>query len=883
MKKIYRIAALLSVVTFAVSGCVEENLEPVKPNKPANNGDEILFGARAGFEDSDPATRTEYSGDDSYQVNGVSYERIDWVTGDKIEIHCPEAINGPTSHYDVVDIASGDEKAGDSGKGSDYASLLRVGTSGLQWNGDGEHTFYAMYPSSLMHTEDPSKTVESGVYMDVSGENVLVKNVLVKGFIPNVQNPVGELEYDSQTKTYTAKPDMNFAYMVAKSTATREAGNVSLSFVPIVTAVEVELKNNTGATISIGEIQIKANEPVAGSFSADLTDWTGTYPECSYIDGSESYNLINITTRVERDGLRIPVPLQAGETLKFTVFLLPGSDDDMIKDISISLSVTGMGSKTKTLKGSEIKDNLKTRIKNLNLPELKVDGDDWMGQMDPKMDFKKLSLPGAGGAFTAGGSEGFRQQSLSFDKLWNLGIRAFEVVSDRPSSATASLGGQNVLCNKKSVSGTLAGLTGQNITVGKVLDELLKKVTTTKSKDAEGNEYLSETAVLILVYQPIGNSPERQPSQYISSLCVMLNENNRKANIIPYSSGLTLEQARGNVILVCRPNQNGEDASSVWGDVITALNNGSCNGNVTVVNGCGSGKDRWGARGYQVADRKRDFEQEAESYGVLWWTGWEWGDKVYPSDYYYDNYKVADDMSNNSSATTSENHVNWPAEAAEGLVRTGYDLVTVPYIEYYMQQGPLFTGALSDAVKRPAYNTMPTGSGDPEINFGFETNDSNTTCWYQDWARVLAEDKYQEGGRWNLASYSAINWFESYSEKESNVFTTFDMAISDNYSNYVFINSLCGYLAEGNQLNGQNVYSLVPSVGSAYGGDGGNIQGLANKLNPAFYKHLLNAGLETATGPTGIIMMDFISDDPAAGAAYYLPGAIVANNYKFND
>lgn len=875
MKKIYRIAALLSVVTFAVSGCVEENLEPVKPNKPANNGDEILFGARAGFENSDPDTKTAYSGA-TYNVGGTKYERIDWVADDKIEIYCPQAINGPTSHYDVVEVKAEDEEAGDSGTVSDYASLVRIGTSSLQWNGDGEHTFYAMYPSSLMHTEDPSKTVESGVYMDVSGENVLVK-----GFIPNVQNPVGELKYDSQTKTYTAKPDMNFAYMVAKSTATREAGNVSLSFVPIVTAVEVELKNNTGATISIGEIQIKADEPIAASFSADLTDWTGTYPECSYIDGSES-NLINITTRVERDGLRIPVPLQAGETLKFTVFLLPGSDDDMIKDLSISLSVTGMGSKTKTLEGSEIKDNLKTRIKNLNLPELKVDGDDWMGQMDPKMDFKKLSLPGAGGAFTAGGSEGFRQQSLSFDQLWNLGIRAFEVVSDRPSSATASLGGQDVLCNKKSVSGTLAGLTGQNITVGKVLDELLNKVKNTKSEDAEGHEYPTETAVLILVYQPIGGlrQPDRVPSDYISSLCVMLKENNRMANIIPYSSGLTLEQARGNVILVCRPNQKGEDDSSVWGDVTQALINGGCNDNVTVINGCGSGKDRWGARGYQVADRKRDFKQESEqSYG----SRWRWGDKEYTSDYYYDNYKVADDMSNNSRATTSENHVDWPANAAEGLVRTGYDLVTVPYIEYYMQQGPLFTGALSSAVKRPKSKSN-TDSGALEINFGFETNISGTTCWYQDWARVLEKNKYQEGGTWNwLFRYPAINWFESYLEKESNVFTTFDMAISDNYSNYVFINSLCGYLAEGNQLNGQNVYSLVPSVGSAYGGDGGNIQGLANKLNPAFYKHLLNAGLETATGPTGIIMMDFISDDPAAGAAYYLPGAIVANNYKFND
>lgn len=857
MKKIYRIAALLSVVTFAVSGCVEENLEPVKPNKPANNGDEILFGARAGFEDSDPATRTEYSGNDSYQVNGVSYERIDWVTGDQIEIHCPEAINGPTSHYDVVDIASGDEKEGDSGKGSDYASLLRVGTSGLQWNGDGEHTFYAMYPSSLMHTEDPSKTVESGVYMDVSG-----KNVLVKGFIPNVQNPVGELKYDSQTKTYTAKPDMNFAYMVAKSTATREAGNVSLSFVPIVTAVEVELKNNTGATISIGEIQIKANEPVAGSFSADLTDWTGTYPECSYIDSSESYNLINITTRVEKDGLRIPVPLQAGETLKFTVFLLPGSDDDMIKDISISLSVTGMGLKTKTLKGSEIKDNLKTRIKNLNLPELKVDGDDWMGQMDPKMDFKKLSLPGAGGAFTYKATDDrFKQQNKTFEELWNLGIRAFEVASDRYTKfmgSVASLASAPILCNKTSVG----------VTVGDALKLLLDKVTTTK--DAGGKP--TETAVLILLYQDDGS---RDPNAYIQSLCMMINANDKKDNIICYSPDLTLEKARGNVILISRPTQNGQDNSSVWTNILTTLDSEGCDSKVTVINGCGSGKDRWGARGYQVADRKRDFKQESEQY----YSRWRWGDKEYTSDYYYVNPKVADDMSNNSSATTSENHVNWPDRAAEGLVRTGYDLVTVPYIEYYMQQGPLFTGALASAVKRPESNT---DSGAPKINFGFETNDSTTTCWYQDWARVLEKNKYQEGGTWKyqFLRYSAINWFESYSEKESNVFTTFDMAISDKYPNYVFINSLCGYLAETAE---DPLYSLAPSVGSVYGGDGGNIQGLANKLNPAFYKHLLNAGLETATGPTGIIMMDFISDKPEDGAAYYLPGAIVANNYKFND
>ena len=131
-------------------------------------------------------------------------------------------------------------------------------------------------------------------------------------------------------------------------------------------------------------------------------------------------------------------------------------------------------------------------------------------------------------------------------------------------------------------------------------------------------------------------------------------------------------------------------------------------------------------------------------------------------------------------------------------------------------------------------------------------------------------------------SYPEMYWFESYEEKKSNAIETFNMAISNNYGSYIFINSLSGYIAE---TASSPTYSLVPSVGSAYGGDGGNIKALADKLNPDFYKHVYNAGMDQTTGPTGIVMMDYVSDTPDENVefdgSYRLPGLIISNNRKF--
>ena len=110
--------------------------------------------------------------------------------------------------------------------------------------------------------------------------------------------------------------------------------------------------------------------------------------------------------------------------------------------------------------------------------------------------------------------------------------------------------------------------------------------------------------------------------------------------------------------------------------------------------------------------------------------------------------------------------------------------------------------------------------------------------------------------------------------------TTFEMAISDKYPSYVFINSLCGYLVDTAIESSYTIFT-----GSNTGGIAGNIKALADKINPAFYQYVLSAGMEQATGPTGIVMMDYVTKAPTDGVeydgSYLLPGVIIANNFKF--
>ena len=800
MKKIFSLSALLCASLFSLTSCIEENFETPTP---ANDGDEIIFGARAGFEGS--GTKTVYAGEAGYyqDENGKWFERIDWVDDvDAIQIYCTEA-GGPNPSNYTVHHSAGHETE------NDFAYLSKIGESGLQWKGDGVHHFYAMYPSQALF-ENMETTLYQGIKM---------VGTTLHGIVPASQPAT----VTQNGKDWVAAPDMKYAYMAAKSTATKDDGSVSLSFVPIVTAVQIQmvLSSESKAPITIAEIQVSGSG-IAGSFTADLSDtgWPSTqaYPTCSNVDAGNG--IITISTWKDNK----PVTVEAGGSLTFTVFLRPGADYSNLK---VSYSPTGSAYVGKTIGNAAdpvaIPRNLKTVFKGFNLPAAKyqeevitIDASKWMSQLAGDTPMKKLSIPGTGGSFSNNYNSSnpgwYKQQTLTLDEQWKAGIRAFEIVSERPSDAGTSLGGEYVKCNKVSM----------NVTVLSVLQNLLSKVLTVP----DGADGPTECAVLILTYQPEGSGRGRNASSYASSLKKMFDDDltsAQKAQIIQYTPDLTLAQAKGKVMIFCRINQRDEQDGGTFSAASTTL----AGTNITLIDGCGTGKDRWGSRGYKV------------------------------------NGNVAYDAANNEDSNRS--------------------------VDYYLTQYDANDSWLATDLKWPDWNSVSKPiAANGDLNFGFSTNYSNVICWYQEWARVVDASIIDNSlGYYHVKNtglgiadiYPDYRWYESYTEKLAAAEKTFEMAFSGQYGTYVFINSLCGYLVDSQISSSYTIFN-----GDNTGGIAGNIKALADKLNPAFYQYVLGAGLEQTPGPTGIVMMDYGTNTPNSSVefdgSYLLPGVIISNNFK---
>lgn len=814
MKKNIFAWAVGSLLLLSTSCADDEIIEKVTP---AENGSEVIFGARAGFENGNPDSRTEYSGVE-YTYNGKSYERIDWVFDtDKVEIYCPQGANKQNSHYYVKNASIDPDNLTpntntETDHLNDYSYLERISKeSSIQWNGDGVHDFYAMYPSSMMFTDNPKETLETGVYM---------AETTVTGVVPFSQQP---LEVTGSGH-YVAKPNMDYAYMVAKSQATREQGYVDLTFVPIVTAVEMTLQypENGTSAIHIGEIQVTSTKPITGKFTADLAGWNPAegYPTCTN-DANNVIETIQITTRIKNGNTYEPIKLDKGNTLTFTVFLLPGSN---VEDLTVRLSDTGAGydSKKMTFTGAKIiKKNVKNIVTGVNLPApLTVNAANWMVRIDDEGEMGRLSLPGTGNSFSylSQEDEYYKSQLIKFEDQWNLGVRAFEITTDRPEAGTTTLGNQPVMCNAKAVTG---------LNVRGAFDLILDKDDDDDPADGLIGPNSTETAMIILTYQPGGNgAPNRNPSVFMNSLNVLYDELVKEYGdrFVLYSPGLTMGQARGKVMIVARPTQLDEDDATSRANALTAVGTRS----ILVVDGCGTGKDKWGRRGYKINETLAADIKDCATGAPLF--------ETYLLGYYDTNISFS------------------PKNNIEKTSWADWSNITKSTANY-------------------SYNTQ----------LGY-------SIWFQEWARVAESDlKIQLTGGLGWGKYTFCNcyWRESYNEKKTAVFDTFDMAISDTYKNsYVFINSLCGYFVDSSISNSYAPYMDKPNTGLdldgfPVGGQCGKIGELATVLNRDFYNHVLEVGWDNETGPTGIVLMERLSMNASDGGSHYLPGTIVANNFKY--
>ena len=848
MRKNYIYIALSCAALLTLASCVEENLEPVKP---AQTGDEIIFGVRAGFENSDPKTKTEYGGKESeYVIGDKTYERINWVAGDMVEIYSPDAANNSRSfHYTVTKTSTDPQpESGENGNNpsvnahlKDYAYLTRYGDAGIQWGAAETHRFYAMYPSSVMWTAnpDPEVTVASGVYM-----NYVDDSPIVHGTIPIVQTPTKPV-YESSTGNWVVPADMRYAYMVARGEATKADASVALTFVPIVTAVEVELvldEAGSGETVDdvdIDYVQIVGNG-IAGAFTADLSKWEGAYPEC--VNSQEGSDVITIDVRgAEQQTRTIP----AGGSLTFTVFMRPGAN---VADLNVSF-FDGERFLGKNLKGANIPKNLKTRIVDIRLPKnvstLPIYSDKWMDRISGDVSIKTLSLPGSGNSFSyaykADDRKYFATQATDMDinAQWNLGIRAFELVSDRgnrtssgwwnPTITYGNLGDQDVECNKTSVG----------IKVRDALELIISKV---RPANTEEDDW-TETAIVILTYQPHDRNRSRNAAYYAESLKLLYDEIAAKyADIFHLLTPTTkLDDVRGKILLVCRINQMHEGETEGNTGTSTSISQASTNyttaistigdRKILLINGCGTGKDKWGARGYTV----------------------------------------------NTNPTGSDNSVLPVLNMDCKINEVNTTDRTYSFVEQYMDNETEW----KTYVNTPTWTKSPYTENEGNANFKYSTNQTDFDCWFHEWARVSigggdigTSDYFRnstEDGDYDEAN---IYWFNSYNEKLANAAYTFNKSINDDTQTLVYINWLGGYLIDAGISGG---YTRYYSDASHWGGDGGDVQGLANELNPDFMTIVENSGWENKTGPAGIVMIDYVGATPGAEK---LPGTILMNNFR---
>ena len=807
------ITTLMSVMVI-FTGCKDDLLEE---NKPAYSGDEVIFGASGKFETVDATggkSRTSY-GDVS--SDGKS-QTINWVNGDRIMIYSPEVQN--VSSYVEYEVTSA---------GNEQGTLAKVNAdqAGLQWGSVETHNFYGVYPSVEQSGLDKK-------YYSFEG-------TILNGYVPVTQ--AHDLTQQSDGN-WTAKCNMNYAQMVAKTTIKKSDGGngVDLSFYPIVTAMDLELTASADVRSNAVNIIAQDDEPIAGRYKTDLStinpDNGKFAPDCDLTnDPIVNLSYITVPLYSESNGVMTPIWLRAGKTIKLTVFMLPHTDLD-----NITVRISHVNAKAKSCdlinKGVSIKFTPhKKTIINMTLPAWngQVDNvNNWFSGLENNVLISQLSIPGTANSYSSALSDASQKtQTASITDQWNAGIRYFELRS--PNSSTGDLKDAGLQCNRQSL----------NITFGDAVTQLLN--------------LLKNNPTEFLMIAPAFESDQGR-GDYVEDY---LNDlNNFYTQTLPtlisdrtplhlevYSPTMTVGDLRGGVMFMARITS--EEDSEEFIDQLERI--GIKEG--LAINQWGSLKDYWGRRGYTINGTKaHNWSQSYSSTDV---------------EYYLLN-----------GNTTVVDGGTWADPIGEHLTgNTSFspnELLVVPN----KQMGETSTFKTIVDYKHTSFRK------------GGDTGE----VFLQEWSRVVPKDaagnyylyrkyNYDWDTTWNL--YWCY-WGESYTEKQSDIWNTFLLCQEENtgkVGSRFFINSLDGYYVDRNISESywpyiENKDSRPNEEGGfGTGGSKGNIENYAKDINAWFYGKLLEVGFENITGPLNIVILDRVLDGSDGGN--YLPQVIIDNNFKF--
>lgn len=575
----------LATTTLLLASCNDE-LEENNNYIPIVEGDEICFGASDlatfgdGYSDNIPQSRTSY-GEATWDGTKWHYP-LNWVYGDEVAVYCKESPDSKKYTTYQIQWDGGSEGAVADGK-ENLAYLLRVGENGIHWGDvDSTHHFYAFYPASAI-------------------QNDFVGGV-VKGTIPNAQEVSWSQDNDGN---WVGKPNMNYAFMRAynevKPTEVKD-GKVALTFEPLTTAIDVILTAKTDVTISAVQVSSRSKDgltqqSVCGDFEYNIGTGHTTVGDP---DVATDYRVTVSCWHDDGSGNQVPIELRGGQSLKFTVFLLPGSDAEgsdaegsdaekrTLHNLEIRVPGWNNGLRAKYYDGIDIKVGTKSQI---YLPgyEPNDSPNNWISSLPDNVYISQLSIPGSVNAFSSdiikdynypgeGQSEMDLTQNLSVEDQFKIGVRAFEIATER-YIPFLEIGGMDKDLGK---DGSLIAGTKTALNLNTALSRLARLLLNSPK----------EFVIVMPYYAPDGTAKNEMWSNQLK-ICLQnlggkIEIDGQSVPIKPFKNSMTIEEARGSILFLSR----------MPGDMESVTNWVGKPQYTTAIYGWDSDKDRWVKRGY---------------------------------------------------------------------------------------------------------------------------------------------------------------------------------------------------------------------------------------------------------------------------------------------
>lgn len=397
---------LLGLSLLALVACNQENM----PERPTPTpGAEVKFGASLNKTD---VTRTIYGEENTEKHVFPIY----WVQDDRVLVTSPQCLNGRnTAQYKVTVNTTTQNYA---------TSLDKTGAAGIQWGQADKADFYSVYPA----------------------DNASVLGTTFSLTMPNVQRETLELRGNDQ-KAYA---DMNACFMGAVSKEVPNGDEVNLTYTPLSTAIRFTLRGpsagvgQTNSEVTISKVVLKADKPIAGDFTVDMST-----PEPTVKLGSNTYNEITLYAYYASTGGYLT--LKVGEQVELNAFVIPyeglAVNDNWKLEVTTAEGAVYTTSLNGTGDGKLMPGKIHRflgQLPSLPAPTTEWDPSNWMVNIPRNVYLSEISIPGSWNSLNDdfqdvnGSTEAICKAAI--DAQYTAGVRAFHIDARWKAEKDPSIG-----------------------------------------------------------------------------------------------------------------------------------------------------------------------------------------------------------------------------------------------------------------------------------------------------------------------------------------------------------------------------------------------------------------------------------------------------------